>query len=80
MYKSGCQSQQLLIYQDGLPAGSVGCIVLVPVVAQSNRSLSCLSAVGQVSRRVDQLVGHVNGGLNDRLNLFGSQLTNSPIN
>ena len=24
-HKSGCQSQQLLIYQDGIPAGSVGC-------------------------------------------------------
>ena len=31
-------------------------VLAVPVVAQNNRSLSCPSAVGQVSKRMDQLV------------------------
>ena len=37
-------------------------VMLVPVLAQNNHSLSCPSAVDQVSRRVDQPVDHVNGG------------------
>ena len=48
-------------------------VVLVPVLAQNNHSLSCPGAVGQVSRRVDQLVDLVNGGLNDRLNQLPNQ-------
>ena len=48
-------------------------VVLVPVVAQNNRSLSCPSAVGQMSRQVDQLFDHVNGSFADRLNQLSNQ-------
>ena len=47
--KSGFQSQQLLIIRMSYLL-VVLAVVLVPVVAQNNHSLSCPSAVGQVSR------------------------------
>ena len=53
-------------------------VVLVPVVAQNNRSLSCPSTVGQVSRRVDQLVDHVSSDfavVNNQLNQLSNHLS-----
>ena len=52
-------------------------VVLVPVVAQNNRSLSCPSAVGQVSRRVDQVVHQLNQ-LSNQLSNRLSRLENNP--
>ena len=48
-------------------------VVLVPIGAQNNRSLSCPSAVGQVSRRVNQVVEQLSQ-LSNRL----SHLENNP--
>ena len=57
-------------------------VVLVPVVAQNNRSLSFPSTVGQVSRRVDQLFDHVSGGfavVNERLNQLSNHLSHRVV-
>ena len=48
-------------------------VLAVPVVAQNNRSLSCPSAVGQVSKRMDQLVNGF-AVVNDRFNQISNQL------